>query len=72
MNLPTFTDISLLSNQEISEAIVATESQLFTLRLKKATRQKFKLSDVKNAKHRLAQLKTFLTLRLQNLSQIEK
>ena len=64
MGLPTFTDINLLSNQEIYKAIVDTENSLFHLRFKKATRQKFKLQEIQNAKRRLAQLKTFLTLRL--------
>ena len=69
MGLPAFTDIISLSNQEISEAIVKTEKQLFNLRLKKATRQKFKPHEIKHMKHRLAQLKTLLTLRLQDLEQ---
>ena len=69
MSLPTFTDIISLSNTEISEAIIETENQLFNLRFKKATRQSFKSHEIKNAKRRLAQLKTLLTLRLQNLEQ---
>jgi large subunit ribosomal protein L29 len=69
MGLPTLTDIISLSNKEISEAIVETENQLFNLRFKKATRQKFKSHEIKNAKHRLAQLKTLLTLRLQDFEQ---
>jgi ribosomal protein L29 len=56
MGLPKFTDIISLSNTEISEAIIETENQLFNL-------------EIKNAKRRLAQLKTLLTLRLQNLEQ---
>jgi ribosomal protein L29 len=69
MGLPTFTDIISLSNTEISEAIIETENQLFNLRFKKATRQSFKSHEIKNAKRRLAQLKTLLTLRLENLEQ---
>lgn len=69
MGLPTFTDIIALSNTEISEAIIETENQLFNLRFKKATRQSFKSHEIKNAKRRLAQLKTLLTLRLENLEQ---
>ena len=64
MGLPTFTDIISLSNTEISEAIIETEKQLFNLRFKKATRQSFKSHEIKNAKRRLAQLKTLLVLRL--------
>ena len=72
MGLPTFTDIISLSNSEISEAIIETENQLFNLRFKKATRQSFKSNEIKNAKRRLAQLKTLLTVRLQNLEQEDK
>ena len=67
MGLPKFTDIISLSNTEISAAIIETENQLFNLRFKKATRQNFKAHEIKIAKRRLAQLKTLLTLRLQNL-----
>ena len=69
MGLPTFTDIISLSNAEISEAIIKTENNLFNLRFKKATRQNFKSHEITNAKRRLAQLKTLLTLRLQNVQQ---
>ena len=69
MSLPKFTDIISLSNTEISEAIIETENQLFTLRFKQATRQNFKSHEIKNVKRRLAQLKTLLTSRLENLEQ---
>ncbi len=69
MGVPQFNDISSLSNSEISEAIIETENRLFNLRFKKATRQSFKSHEIKNAKRRLAQLKTLLTLRLENLDQ---
>ena len=69
MGLPKFTDIISFSNTEISEAIIETENQLFNLRFKKATRQSFKSHEIKNAKRRLAQLKTLLTLRFQNLKE---
>jgi large subunit ribosomal protein L29 len=71
MGVPQFTDIISLSNTEISEAIIETENQLFNLRFKKATRQNFKSHEIKYAKRRLAQLKTLLTLRLENLEQKE-
>ena len=67
MSLLKFTDIISLSNTEISEAIIETENQLFKLRFKKATRQNFKVHEIKNARRRLAQLKTLLTSRLENL-----
>ena len=69
MSLSKFADIISLSNDEISEAIIETENQLFNLRFKQATRQTFKSHEIKNAKRRLAQLKTLLTSRLQNLEQ---
>jgi ribosomal protein L29 len=67
MSLPQFTDILSLSNTEISEAIIETETELFSLRFKKATRQTFKAHEIKNAKRRLAQLKALLTMRLKDL-----
>jgi ribosomal protein L29 len=69
MSLSKFADIISLSNDEISEAIIETENQLFNLRFKQATRQTFKAHEIKNAKRRLAQLKTLLTSRLSNLEQ---
>ena len=69
MGLSTFTDIISLSNPEISEAINETENQLFNLRFKQATRQSFKSHEIKNAKRRLAQLKTLLTSRLEDLEE---
>lgn len=69
MSLSKFADIISLSNDEISEAIIETENQLFNLRFKQATRQTFKSHEIKNARRRLAQLKTLLTARLQNLEQ---
>jgi large subunit ribosomal protein L29 len=72
MGLPQFSDIISLSNIEISEKIIETENELFNLRFKKATRQTFKPHEIKYAKRRLAQLKTFLTIRLKELDQEEK
>jgi len=72
MSLPHFADIRSLSNPEISDAIIETETKLFNLRFKKATRQNFKSHNVKHTKRRLAQLKTLLTIRLENFEQQEK
>ena len=69
MGLPKFTDIISLSNVEISKEIIETENQLFNLRFKKATRQSFKSNEIKNAKRKIAQLKTLLTSKLQNSEQ---
>ena len=67
MGIPQFTDIISFSKTEISEAIIETEIKLFNLRFKKATRQSFKPHEIKNAKRRLAQLKTLLTSKLRTL-----
>jgi ribosomal protein L29 len=67
MGLAKFSEIVSLSNNEISEAIIEAENQLFNLRFRQATRQTFKSHEIKNTKCRLAQLKTLLTSRLQNL-----
>ena len=72
MSLPQFIEISSLSNPEISKAIIETEDELFNLRFKKATRQSFKSHEIKHTKRRLAQLKTLLTFRLENLQQKEE
>jgi large subunit ribosomal protein L29 len=72
MGVPQFTDIISLSNTEISETIIETENKLFNLRFKKATRQTFKSHELKYTKRRLAQLKTLLTLRLQDVEQKEE
>jgi ribosomal protein L29 len=72
MSIPQFTEILSLSNTEISEAIIETENELFSLRFKKATRQAFKPHEIKYAKRRLAQLKTLLTMRLKERDVQEK
>ena len=72
MSLPQFTDIISLSNTEISETIIETETELFNLRFKKATRQSLKSHEIKHTKRRLAHLKTLLTIRLENLEQKEE
>lgn len=65
MSLSQFATIISLSNKEISEEIIKTGNQIFNLRFKKATRQSFKSNELKNAKRKLAQLKTLLGIRLQ-------
>lgn len=72
MSLAKFTEIVSLSNNELSQAIIEAETELFNLRFRQATRQSFKAHQIKNTKRRLAQLKTLLTLRLQNLDQEDK
>lgn len=65
MSLSQFATIISLSNKEISEEIIKTGNEIFNLRFKKATRQNFKSHELKNAKRKLAQLKTLLGIRLQ-------
>ena len=65
MSLPQFSDIIPLSNVEISEKIIKTENIIFNLRFKKATRQTFKVHELKYSKRKLAQLKTLLKIRLE-------
>jgi large subunit ribosomal protein L29 len=67
MSLPQFTENTSLSEKEITEAILEAENQLFNLRFKKATRQNFKSHEIKHIKRRVAQLKTLLTVKSQNL-----
>ena len=72
MSLPQFTEIISLSNKEISEAIIETENKLFNLRFNKAVRRSLKSHEIKSTKRRLAQLKTLLTLRLEEKEEINK
>jgi len=65
LGLPKFKDILELSNSEIAESILKFEKELFNLQFRKATRQSFKSHEIKMTKHKLAQLKTLLTLRLE-------
>ena len=65
MTLSKFTDIISFSNKEISEEIIKTKNIIFNLRFKKATRQTFKSSELKNSKRKLAQLKTLLAMRVE-------
>lgn len=67
MGLPKFKDIAELSEKQISEAIIEAENKLFNLRFKKATRQNFKSHEIKTTKRRIAQLKTLLTSKIENL-----
>jgi large subunit ribosomal protein L29 len=67
MSLPQFNDILSLSSVEISNAISETETKLFNLRFKKATRQNLKSHEIKHTKRQLAHLKTLLTLRLETV-----
>ena len=66
MKISGFAELNALSDTEIYNAIREAETELFNLRFKKATRQSFKSHEVKRTKRRVAQLKTFLTLKLQN------
>ena len=67
MAISKFTLLESLSNKEITEAIAETRKELFSLKIKKATRQTFKPNKIKMTKCRLAQLKTLLSLRLNSI-----
>ena len=56
-----FTEINSFSSDQIFEAIETSETQLFSIRVKNATRQPFKSHEIKNLKRRIAQLKTLFT-----------
>ena len=62
MNVPQFKDIISLSDAEIFNILLDTETELFNLRFKKATKRNFKSHEIKYVKRRLAQLKTLQTL----------
>lgn len=64
MGLSKFTDLLSLSTTEVYDEIIETETKLFNLRFKKATRQSFKSDEIRKTKRLLAQLKTLLTSRL--------
>lgn len=58
MPLPKIEEVRDLTDQELSERIVATKKELFQLRFQKATRQLEKSHQFKHLRHRLAQLMT--------------
>ncbi|MEA5575132.1 MAG: hypothetical protein RLZZ507_3172 [Cyanobacteriota bacterium] len=58
MPLPKISEARELSDEKLSEEIVAVKRQLFQLRLQKATRQLEKPHQFRHARHRLAQLLT--------------
>lgn len=58
MALPKIEDARKLSEDELSEEILAVKRELFQLRLEQATRRLEKPHLFKHAKHRMAQLLT--------------
>jgi large subunit ribosomal protein L29 len=58
MPLPKITDARDLSDEKLSDEILAVKKQLFQLRLQKATKQLDKPHQFRHARHRLAQLLT--------------
>lgn len=58
MALPKISEVRDLSDEQLSEQIVAAKRQLFELRFQKATRRLEKPHQFKNVRHRLAQLLT--------------
>nr|YP_009497644.1 ribosomal protein L29 [Astrosyne radiata]AWT40357.1 ribosomal protein L29 [Astrosyne radiata] len=62
-----FSDLKFLSNKEIEERILNLETSIFSLQVKKTTKQTIKFHQFKHFKRNLAILKSFLILRLQTL-----
>lgn len=58
MPLPKVEEARNLTDDELSEQILAVKRELFELRMQKGTRQLEKPHQFKHAKHRLAQLLT--------------
>ncbi len=58
MALPKIDEARQLEGDALSQEILNTKKQLFTLRLKMATRQPVKPHEFRHLKHRLAQLMT--------------
>ena len=71
MNKPKFVNILSLSTQKIIEEISSTELEIFNLRFKKATRQTFKPHELKFLKKKLAQLKTLLIIKVNEIKDKE-
>lgn len=60
MSFPSFKELKNLNDKQIMDELILIKKELFTLRLKKATRQSIKPHFFKLNKRKLAQL---LTLR---------
>ncbi|MBD2603074.1 50S ribosomal protein L29 [Plectonema radiosum NIES-515] len=72
MPLPKVSEARELSDEKLSDEILAVKKQLFQLRLQKATRQLEKPHQFKHARHRLAQLLTVETERKQQATELVK
>jgi large subunit ribosomal protein L29 len=58
MALPKISEARELTDEQLSDQILAVKRQLFQLRLQKATRQLEKPHQFRHARHRLSQLLT--------------
>ncbi|MBD0314354.1 MAG: 50S ribosomal protein L29 [Hassallia sp. WJT32-NPBG1] len=72
MPLPKISEARELSDEKLSDEILAVKKQLFQLRLQKATRQLEKPHQFKHARHRLAQLLTVETERKMGATELVK
>jgi large subunit ribosomal protein L29 len=72
MPLPKVSEARELTDEKLSDEILAVKKQLFQLRLQKATRQLEKPHQFKHARHRLAQLLTVETERKQKATELVK
>ena len=67
MSMPKIADIRSLSDQDLSDEILAVKKELFELRLQQATRQLTQPHLIKITKHRMGQLLTIETERKQGI-----
>lgn len=58
MALPKIAEVRAMSDQEITDAILAAKRKLFELRLQQATNRPVKTHEFKHTRHRIAQLLT--------------
>lgn len=72
MPLPKISEARELTDEKLSDEIVAVKKALFQLRLQKATRQLEKPHQFRHARHRLAQLLTVEGERQRAASQTTK
>lgn len=71
MSLPKYSDNLSFSTLELVQELSKIEFEVFDLHFKKSTRQTFKHHELKHKKRRLAQLRTLLQIRLEDIQDDE-
>lgn len=66
MSFKTFSDLKNCKEEELIKEIISAKKELFSLRLKKATRQSFKPHLFTHTKRKIAQLLTIESERKQH------